>query len=152
MNLPDWIQTIGILVAFGGIIVAIYYNRKQINILNDHLKIGFFADYTKRYQEIMLNLPDNISQQDFDFSDLNEVEKAKVFRYMRAYFDLCSEEYELWLSGYIEERIWLNWEQGIKNNLDKEAFSIAWEHVNFNSYYYPDFTKWINENFSNEKV
>jgi hypothetical protein len=144
MGVADWIQTIGILVAFCGIFIAIYFSRKQMKTLNNHLKLDFFADYTKRYQEIMLNLPDDISQPDFNFKNLKKKERAKIYRYMRAYFDLCSEEYELHLSNYIDENIWQNWEQGIKSNLAKKAFIQAWGHVSFNSYYYPDFTRWIN--------
>ena len=62
------------------------------------LQLNFFADYTKRYQEIVLNFPESINKHDFDFDELHD-EKDKTLRYMRAYFDLCSEEYFLYQGG-----------------------------------------------------
>ena len=61
----------------------------------------------------MLNLPLNLHAADFDFDKLHKEVKDKTMRYMRSYFDLCSEEYDLWQAGYIEERIWNNWKEGI---------------------------------------
>lgn len=143
MSLADWIQTIGILIAFVGIGAGIYYNKKQLKELNKHLKLQFFAEYTKRYQDIMLNLPEDIMNDDFKIEKLNKKEYSKTMRYLRAYLDLCSEEYDLWLSGNIEKRIWLNWEEGIRSKFSKKAFHRAWEMSSYDSFYYSDFCKWM---------
>ena len=120
----------------------------MLNSLKEQMRLNFFADYTKRYQEIMLNLPDDISLSSFSFNDLSSKEKSQAYRYMRAYFDLCSEEYELFLLGHIDLKTWNNWKQGINSNLSKNAFQEAWKHVRFNSCYYPDFTKYVNKRIS----
>lgn len=151
MELTDILQSIGIFIAFLGIIIAIYYNYKQIKLLKDQMRLNFFADYTKRYQEIMLNFPDNIGSSKFDFNDLPSVERSRTYRYMRAYFDLCSEEYELYLLGHIDPKIWKNWEQGINSSLSKKAFKKGWKHISLNSYYYPDFTDYITKLISSQK-
>ena len=57
MGIGDWIQSIGILIAIIALIITFVNNRDQSRILNNQLKLNFFADYTKRYQEIVLNLP-----------------------------------------------------------------------------------------------
>ena len=143
MEISDLIQTIGIIVAIGGLIFSIWSNRKQTIILNDQLKLNFFADYTKRYQEIILNLPENINAPNFDYNVLSSELRNRTLRYMRAYFDLSSEEYDLWRAGYIETRIWNNWKNGICFALSKKAFRDAWEIVKLDTVYYPEFNSLI---------
>jgi hypothetical protein len=145
MQTTDLIQSIGIFIAIIGLMITIYFNRKQLQILNNQLKLNFFADYTKRYQEIILNFPENINEAKFDYSSLPEEEKNKTLRYMRVYFDLCSEEFDLWRAGYIENRIWENWKEGIEFAFSKKAFIDAWKIISLDTIYYPEFSKWINE-------
>ena len=92
MQITEWIQSIGIFLAIIGLIIAILYNRKQVKMFNNQLKLNFFAEYTKRYQNIILNLPEAVNQADFEFSRLSEDDRNKTLLYMRIYFDLCSEE------------------------------------------------------------
>lgn len=63
---------------------------------------------------------------------------------MRVYFDLCSEEYDLFWSGYISKGVWNNWQKGIEYTFSKKAFIDAWDIIKLNTIYYPEFTKWIN--------
>jgi hypothetical protein len=143
MEIADLIQSIGILIAIIALIITIAFNRGQTRILNKQLRLNFFADYTKRYQEIVLNFPDNINDPMFDFNNLPIDIKSKTIRNMRVYFDLCSEEYDLWKTGYIDDRIWNNWNEGIKFAFSKKAFKDAWTIIKLDSIYYPEFTEWI---------
>ena len=68
MTTADWIQTILLIVTITGLITTILNNRRQLKILNKQLKLNFFSDYTKRYQEIILNLPENINEDNFDYA------------------------------------------------------------------------------------
>lgn len=92
----------------------------------------------------MLNFPENINRSDFDYNKLGKEEHDKTMRYMRAYFDLCSEEYDLWNNNHIEKRIWENWESGIEYAFSKKAFQEAWKIISFDTMYYPEFATWIN--------
>ena len=105
----DVIQIIVAVVTAGGIICAFLMNRKQLGIYNKQLKQSFFAEYTRRYQEIILNFPENINDDGFDYDALESGTKDKVLRYMRVYFDLCSEEYHLHCDGSLEWDVWLTW-------------------------------------------
>ena len=60
------------VIASIAIIVTFYWNTKiykkmneQLQIQNQQLKNGFFAEYTKRYQEIILNFPEEINDNSF---------------------------------------------------------------------------------------
>lgn len=119
----------------------------QSIITRKQMRLNFFADYTKRYQEIILNFPENINTSEFNFDLIKEDNKdlyTKTMRYMRTYFDLCSEEYFLNKDGKINKKVWAEWESGIKYTFSKKAFRDAWIIVNLDSKFYPDFVKWVN--------
>jgi len=107
------------------------------------LQLNFFAEYTKRYQEIILNFPESIHEKDFGFEMLNEEERNKTLCYMRVYFDLCSEEYYLWKSKHIDEKTWKEWESGIKHAFSKAAFREGWKIITMNTIYYKDFSSFV---------
>ncbi|MDO6838506.1 hypothetical protein Q4602_03400 [Paraglaciecola chathamensis] len=125
-----WISADGIVafITAAGLLYTIRnFNKQQ--------KLMVFMDYTKRYQEILLNLPLNIYDSDFCIDKLDVHEEEKTLRYLRSYFDLCSEEYHLYLQKHISKETWKEWESGIKLVLEKTAFRTAWERLNVDSYY-----------------
>jgi len=109
------------------------------------LKLNFFADYTKRYQEIILNFPESINQKNFDIRKMPENDRNEVLKYMRVYFNLCSEEYDLYTNNYISERVWKNWKEGIEFAFSKKAFVDAWYIIKLDTTYYSKFTILIND-------
>lgn len=64
---------------------------------------------------------------------------------MRAYFDLCSEEYFLWKKKNIDKDTWEEWASGIKYALSKKAFQNGWKLISLDTIYYKDFSKFVNE-------
>ena len=143
MNISDLIQLGIMLITATALFFSVNGFRKQ-------LQLNFFAEYTKRYQEIILNLPETINQANFSFEELTEDIRAKTLRYMRAYFDLCSEEYFLWKSKHIDDKVWKEWDSGIKYALSKKAFRDGWARIQLDTIYYEDFSvyvkKFLNEN------
>jgi hypothetical protein len=133
------------LAAIVGVFItawALYYTVKSFK---QQLQLNFFAEYTKRYQEIILNFPESINEQDFRFDSLAADVRAKTLRYMRAYFDLCSEEYFLKRQGHIDDQTWKEWEMGMKFAFSKPAFQQAWAILNIDTIYYGEFSKFVNE-------
>ena len=145
MQIPDKIQLGILVITVIGLFIAIISNRNQLKLFNKQLKLNFFADYTKRYQKIILNFPEIINRQDFSFDKLPEDIRNKTLRYMRVYFDLCSEEFDLWSSGYLDSRIWNNWKEGIEFACSKKAFKDAWKIIKLDTKYYPLFGKWMED-------
>ncbi|WP_296620956.1 hypothetical protein [Marivirga sp.] len=90
METSEILTTIGLVIALFSSIYAIHTNKIQVKAFKEQLKLNFFTEYTRRYQEIILNFPENINDEDFDFDILKGDVKSKTLRYMRAYFDLCS--------------------------------------------------------------
>ncbi len=139
------VSTIGMFITA----VALWFT---VGSFKKQLQLNFFADYTKRYQEITLNFPESINEEDFKIDSLEKEVKNKTLRYMRAYFDLCSEEYFLWKKGNIDNATWKEWESGIKFAFSKPAFRQAWEVLRLDTIYYGEFTEFVNNTISNKNT
>lgn len=62
-------------------------------MMNKHLRLQVYADYTKRYQSITLNFPEDINDPTFLLKECDDYNRT--MRQMRVYFDLCYEEWHL---------------------------------------------------------
>lgn len=113
--------------------------QRQLKIQNEQIKNNFFAEYTKRYQEIILHFPENINDVNFSYRDLSEPRRERIMRYMRVYFDLCSEEYFLHKKKHLDEIVWKEWKTGMIYAFNKPAFQKAWKIVTENSEFYAEF-------------
>jgi hypothetical protein len=148
----EYIQPIMMMATLITVIItaiALWITVKQFK---KQLQLNFFAEYTKRYQEITLNFPENINETNFDFTKLDKEIYEKTLRYMRAYFDLCSEEYYLYKKGYLDEETWNEWSSGIQFAFSKTAFQKGWEIISLDTAYYNDFTELVNSYLKSEKV
>lgn len=143
MKSAQWVQAAVLAVTSLGILVALYSNNRQMNLLEKQMKASFFADYTRRFHDIMQEFPPDIASETFSYESLPEAERQEVLKNMKLYFDLCSEEYDLWENDMLEERVWRKWEAGISYSFSKKAYREAWEVCKQNSYYYEDFYNWV---------
>ena len=144
MSMTDLVQTLALVIAFIALIVSFFSSRKQLQLLNEQLQLQFFADYTKRYQEILLNLPEQLYLPGSSLDQLSDSDKSRALRYLRAYFDLCSEELYWWKKGKVDTATWENWKEGIESALCKKPFREAWQLIAFDTFYYADFCNWMN--------
>lgn len=120
MQVSDWLSLITTIATA----VGVYVVWKQTQKLSDQLMLQNFSDYTKRYQEIILNFPEDINEPAFTFDRRDDY--AKTMRYMRAYLDLCYEEWLLNQRKLIDGQIWVIWSGGMKTAFSKQAFRQAW--------------------------
>lgn len=122
MTLIDWGGVIASIPPAIVAIVAIVYS----NIGNRRLQnTTILLDFSKRYQEIMLAMPDEENKQE---------------KYILLYFDLCSEEYRLrkkskskrrnvfhrvfnWRDELVDIDTWKLWEDGMKIFMTTKAKS-----------------------------
>ncbi len=143
-------QGIGNLITFLTAIVAIIGLIYQSMATRKQVKLQNFIEYTKRYQEIILNFPENINAQDFTFEDIDtnkerNKERNKTMRYMRAYLDLCFEEYTLHDKGFIDNDLWSIWKGGMETAFTKPAFKQAWEIIKKDTEYGVEFNHFANQ-------
>jgi hypothetical protein len=150
-SIYNWVTSldangIGNLIASGTAVVAIIGLILQSRSTRKQLKLQNFIEYTKRYQEIVLNFPETINQNDFQFDEIEPEElKNKIKRYMRAYLDLCFEEWTLHKKGFIDDDLWLIWKGGMETAFSKPAFQQAWAAIQQDTEYGNEFHQFANE-------
>ena len=106
--------------------------RKQLAITN-------ICEYTKRYQEIIKNLPKEVLADDFNLSNFSDKKQEEILRYMWLYFDLCYEEYVLYYElKLVDKKVWKIWESGIRSALNRPSFIQCWNIINENTDYGKD--------------
>ncbi|MDQ6988293.1 MAG: hypothetical protein Q9M19_00300 [Mariprofundaceae bacterium] len=135
--------TIGNMIAFCAALIAIIGLIIQSCSLKKQLYLQNFIAYTQRYQEIILHFPEHINESNFCLSSLKQDEKQNLMRYMRAYFDLCFEEFTLHKKGFMHQDLWLIWDEGIKSALSKPAFQQTLQHIQGGTAYPHGFRQWI---------
>lgn len=77
MTLSDLIQLGLLLVTVAALLWSQYSDRQQ-------RKLSMFAEYTKRYLDVILSMPDSVLMGSADV-------KTDVLKHLQLYFDLCSE-------------------------------------------------------------
>jgi len=125
------------------LIVQFRANRKQLEIQNNQLKLQNYIEYTKRYQDIIINFPEDINEPSFDMQALDQGTYDKTMRYMRVYFDLCFEEYYLHQEKLIDDNIWSTWEGGMIFAFSKSAFKQAWQKIKTDTEYNDSFNAMV---------
>ena len=142
---PDWIQAICSVVTLILTLVSILFALRQLRSVSQQLTIQNFSDYTKRYQEIILSLPENVNDDQFQIEDLHEPDREKLMRSMRAYYDMSFEEYWLNQTGLIWKPIWTIWSGGMKTACSRPAFRQAWQIIGNDSDYGVEFHQFIDK-------
>jgi hypothetical protein len=97
---------------------------KQLSKLNQQIEFQHFAEYTKRYQEIIQRFPEDVNEPEFQIE--GRPEYYQTMRAMRSYFDLCFEEWYLSQHHRLNSEIWEAWRGGMATALSKPAFQQAW--------------------------
>lgn len=115
MEISNLIQ-LGLLIAA---IISICISQKM-DI--KQRKLEMFAEYTRRYQDIFMNMPDDIYNGEAKVN-------ARTMRYMRLYFDLCSEEYHLWQDKIIPPKVWRLWVEGMQITCNHKIYKRSWDAI-----------------------
>jgi hypothetical protein len=124
----DWLNfpnIISFIIAFCAVIALFV----QYRAATKQLRLQNFTEYTKRYQDIILNFPENVNEPTFMLDKLGEEVRNKTMRYMRVYFDLCYEEFILHKKKFIDDEFWELWNSGMEAAFGKPAFKEAWQKI-----------------------
>lgn len=139
LTVSEWI---GLATAFATSL-GVYIIWKQTSKLANQLTLQLFADYTKRYQDIMLNFPEDVNSHNFVLNGRKDYEHT--MRYMRPYVDLCYEEWCLHTRKLIDNNTWKVWKGGIETAFTKPAFQQAWQVLKPDSEFDGTFKQFIEE-------
>lgn len=136
MDIGDLIQAGMLFVAIIGLFYSWYADHRQRRYM-------LYSEYTKRYQDFFMKIPDDIYEGVASL-DVNTI------RYMRIYFDLCSEEYHLMKAKEITEDVWALWVEGMQTALANDFYVEAWQRLK--DEYNVDFRTYFEGNVVNTQV
>lgn len=116
---------------------------EQVKVQSDQLKLQTYSDYTKRYQAIVLELPEDINSADFKLNNRRK-DYGKTMRHLRSYYDLCFEQWDIHRRKMIDEESWKVWSSGIATTMSKSAFRQGWKiALDSNTKYGEDFENFM---------
>ena len=138
-SFSDWMALSTLVVTVVGILL-IWSQTKKMAV---QLTLQHFADYTKRYQEIILHFPEDVNTADLPPKDHDDYNNT--MRHMRAYADLCYEEWHLNQRGLINKGTWAVWSRGIETAFSKPAFQQAWIIIRADTHYGTEFVTFIEQ-------
>ncbi len=112
------------------------YNRRQWNF-------NAFTHYTKRYDDIMGEFPDQgyTLRFDLDHQILNNEVRIAVLKYL----NMTSEEYYLWCNNYLDDKVWKIWMPEIKRTLQTPLFQREWQTLKGEFRSYKEFSDFVEQ-------
>jgi hypothetical protein len=117
-------QVVAVLLAGFAIIVT-------LRGIRDQLWVVVFTEYTRRHAEIVKELPSESRRPGakFELSQLAGPDRDRVYNTMRAYLNLCWEEYYLVEKGKIDKETWEIWKLGIRDTMQLPWFRSTWDEM-----------------------
>ncbi len=141
-----WSDVANCVVAITAIIgtLALYL---QLRSIAKQERLEHISQFAARYQNIFEKFPSDIGSEKFLQIKHSKSDTENVARQMRAYFDLCYEEWDLATNRkLIDRKDWDELKGGIKKTIQKAAFSDAWKQLGGpDSEFGEDFKKFIKE-------
>lgn len=131
------VNAAGVLVA----VVGLLFLWVQIRQVKNQLILQNYSEYTRRYAEIVHRLPEVINSEEFELGAWRT--DNDFMRNMRAFFDLCFEEWDLHNRELIPTASWNIWRGGIQTAMRRAAFQQAWEIVRDTSGFGDEFNNWM---------
>lgn len=117
------------LTSLAGVLATLVGAMVAFRGVRDQLWLQTFSDYTRRYSEIVRELPSDARRpgSTFAFEALSEAEQGDVLNAARGYLNLCSEEYFLHERGRIDDETWGIWRAGMVEVLRAPWIQTTWE-------------------------
>ena len=146
MSISDGVALGSTIATFLGVVVALIALVVQLQALNKQLQVQTFSEYTRRYQEIFLRVPEVFD----DKTNLDDLSPQSVAN-LRAYFDLCFEEHHLFHEQkLVSKKTWLVWKGGMRTAFARPLMKQAWKWVRVSGDYGPTFEIFVDRLMSNQ--
>ena len=119
--------------------------------VKQQLKFSLFEKYTARFSQIMQSMPEEFFKEDVE--TLSEKKKDEINHYIRLYFDLCSEELYLYEQKRVDEKVWREWKDGIKESFNNPLIRSFFIN-NYDTYHraYGNFYRLIDKEILNKDI
>ena len=140
MNATQWL----LVINAAGVVLAGYAIWTQLRLFKRQVHMNVYLAFTDRYRDIVARIPHVFVGEKSKPKLTTEEESA-----LRAYFDLCYEEFILRSEDAIPPFAWPIWERGMRIAFTRPLIQQGWELVGDTSYFdgaFRDFSREINPN------
>ena len=117
MTTCDWTAVGSIATALAVFVAACQVYRGTLQA-----RTNFEDEFSREYRELARCIPLKAHLGEI----LSPEESEQVLQRFYQYIDLTNEQIFLRMNGRISRATWLNWQEGIKSNLERPAFAQAW--------------------------
>jgi hypothetical protein len=117
----EWITAAGAALTGVGVVVTAW----QVRLAERQARTAFEDSMAREYREIARRLPVAALLGE----PLHEHERIGSLEDFFRYIDLSNEQVFLRSRSRISAETWLNWRDGIRSNLSRPAFSLAWVEI-----------------------
>jgi hypothetical protein len=131
-----------IIIATGTVIAALIGAFSYARFFRRSAQTLLFMRYTERFEKIMDSFPEEAVRFRFNLGALPERSAALSLAVLK-YFNLCSEEWDLYKKGYIEPKVWAIWEGEMRRMLQSPLFVREWQALQREFEAYPEFQLYI---------
>ena len=113
--------------------------------LKNHLWLLTFAEYTRRYSDIMEALPFEARRPggNFVLENLPTNEQQVVLGAIRNYLNLCSEELYLHRRNKVDDETWRIWNSAMREVVQLPSLRHGWAVMRVEYLYFPEFCSFM---------
>ncbi len=134
LTISDWIQLVSSGILMVSILVTASLSYKAIKEMRDQVRTTVYLECTRRYYDIVTQLPDEASDSQRSALRSSSANQDEIMGLMRAYYDLCSEQYYLHGTGKISHETWNHWREGLTFTIKLPTFREAWDEIREEGY------------------
>lgn len=136
---------IGALTAVATVLLTVVAIFATLRGIRDQLRLQTFSEYTRRYAEIVSELPSESRSPhgSFELSSLEPDRRDAVLNAARAYLNLTSEELYLHQKGHIDPDTWEIWSTGIRETVGLPWLRQSWQQLRAEYTYFSDFVAFV---------
>lgn len=121
MTIAEGLASVASVATAVGVGVAAY----QLFVARQQARTTFEDSLNAQYRAVIERIP-------LEALFGEQIGKEEVFSHLLhfyRYFDLCNEQAFLQKAGRISKKTWQNWGEGIRTNMSRPAFALAWSEV-----------------------
>lgn len=139
------------IITVVSVVLGVWQIRSSMQMTQRQWNVDAFLMYTQRYEEITNAFPNDAFYCRFD-RDRLPPSSAELTRCIRRYLNLVAEIRYLSQAKYVDNQVWLVWQEDIKATLKSELLMREWPIVEADYRHIPGFREFVKELQAKEAI
>lgn len=130
------------IITVVSVVLGVWQIRSSMQMTQRQWNVDAFLLYTQRYEEITNAFPEDAFFSRFN-ADRLPPSSAELTRCIRRYLNLIAEIRYLSQAKYVDNQVWLVWQEDIKATLKSELLRREWPIVKADYQHIPGFREFV---------